>query len=970
MSDTSHVRSTLIMGASIVALSAFAAPALAQTAGQPAAPADQGANANVVVIAQHTATRLQKIPVAVSVFTGASRDRIGISTVQEVTNFAPGFVYDPTTVHAYIRGIGRQSINVTDDQRVATYEDEFYVYSPYGLDKSSLFLSQEQIERGPQNVGGRQAAAGSIDMISVRPTNHPYAEVRATIGNYNHYEIEGAASDEIAPGLDGRIAGYWNEQSQGYLKNVAGGPSEFGHIKEWYVEGQLDWKVNDHSDLWARAFSSGWDNFGDAGARNGFSPGHWDEVNLTDGNECADCALFVNPNYAYSGLVPGAAAGRNPADPPVIATQLKTPGIFDNPSNSNYQNFAAVGPRHLTLKGYDDVNYIYTYHFPTVDFKYIGGWQAYNYDLNYPFVDTDVLNFTLPGSAFTPAGTLAALSAFPGCPSAAIPFACGTGGKALPAAVHLPAGSLLQIFPNQNLHYTEDDNWWSQELSLQSTDSGPFQWIVGGFYYQQHYDNPITFTDPQESQLANPFYAPPSALTSPLFASPANPTGFVGFGAGIPAPANPRSLIDINDYSITVQTYSGYGQLSYKVTDDVKITGALRWTHDRKFGVEDTRNLFFTSALIDGFGPFFGAATPALDITPTLTCLSGVQGACNGAALAQGVKSKGAIGTDGFARRLLDGSSSAVTGGAGVEWTPSPDIFVYARYGRGYEPISFNAGFVSAAPLVHPEYLNSYEVGYKQTFGHTLSIDVAAFYYDYIGFQQPISVLNNGVLQGQFINVPKAESTGIEFEGVWNPIHDLLITATYSYDYTAIRTGCSGSFTAVGHLFVPASGSLCVVDTQDPDAVAPGARPFPGQNAGTRVQSVNGSPLVNAPRNKFAITGAYTFHFDPGTLTVSASYVWRDNQEGTIFPRFYNTAPSWSDVDLRAIWAGDHDKYEIIGFIKNIGNTIQYDTGSGGGGLFGGNTHVFNPAVSLNWRNVYNIAPPRTFGVEVRYKFF
>ncbi len=506
MFQTSHLRSTLVTGASVIALGAVAAPALAQTA---APPADQGANANVVVIAQHTATKLQKIPVAVSVFTGASRDRLGISTVQEVTNFAPGFVYDPTTVHAYIRGIGRQSINVTDDQRVATYEDEFYVYSPYGLDKSSLFLSQEQIERGPQNVGGRQAAAGSIDMISVRPTNHPYAEVRATIGNYNHYEVEGAASDEIAPGLDGRIAGYWNDQEQGYLKNVAGGPSEFYHIKEWYVEGQLDWKVDDHSDLWARSFFSGWNNLGDAGARNGFSNGHWDEVNLTDNNECADCALFVNPNYAYSGIVPAAAAGRNPADPPVIAESLKAPGIFDNPSITNYQHFAAVGPRTLTLKGYNDFNYIYTYHFPNMDFKYIGGWQAYNYDLNYPFVDTDVLNFTLPGSAFTPPAVLAALSAFPGC------AACSLTGGSLPAVQHLPAGSLLQIFPNQNLHYTEDDNWWSQELSLQSTDANPLQWILGGFYYQQHYDNPITFTDPQQTQLLHPFYAPPLAGRQP-----------------------------------------------------------------------------------------------------------------------------------------------------------------------------------------------------------------------------------------------------------------------------------------------------------------------------------------------------------------------------------------------------------------------------------------------------------------------
>ena len=82
----------------------------------------------LVVTAEKRETSLQRVPVAVSVFTGAQRDAIGINTVADVTNFAPGFSYDPATVHAYIRGIGRQSVNVTDDQPVANYEDEFYVY--------------------------------------------------------------------------------------------------------------------------------------------------------------------------------------------------------------------------------------------------------------------------------------------------------------------------------------------------------------------------------------------------------------------------------------------------------------------------------------------------------------------------------------------------------------------------------------------------------------------------------------------------------------------------------------------------------------------------------------------------------------------------------------------------------------------------------------------------------------------------
>ncbi len=196
MSDTSHLRSTLVMGASVVAIAAMAAPAMAQTGGAQAAPGNQGNEANVVVIAQHQTVKLQKIPVAVSVFTSATRDRTGIATVQDVTNFAPGFVYSTVTVNAGMRGVTRQSFNVTDDSRVAAYEDEFFVYSPYNLGESSLFNSQEQIQRGPQNVGGRNSEGGSIDMIAwcVRRII-PTQRWSATIANFGSYDVEGAASN-------------------------------------------------------------------------------------------------------------------------------------------------------------------------------------------------------------------------------------------------------------------------------------------------------------------------------------------------------------------------------------------------------------------------------------------------------------------------------------------------------------------------------------------------------------------------------------------------------------------------------------------------------------------------------------------------------------------------------------------------------------------------------------------------------
>ena len=359
---------------------------------------------------------LQKVPVAVSVFTGAQRDVIGISTVAEVTNFAPGFTYDPGNVHAFIRGIGRSSVNVTNDQRVANYEDEFYVYSPYGLDKSSLFLSQEQIERGPQNTGGRVAEGGSIDMISVRPTDTPYGEVRVIGGDFGVFNIEGALSGQLAPGLDVRFAAFDHNQDTGYYKNLLpGGQSEGNVAHEWYGEGQVDWRPNDKFEFWARAFNEAWHNRGDAGSRLGFDGGSWDETVFNDGSSYIGGSLFGNINFGLSapngnptanaavtafnanratfnsGLPLITPAGMTPTpgvntqdpcgacvgQPVVTSVTLYKPGLLNNPSSKTTPNqFISPVARDVSLNGYDDFNYQATYHMTGVDFRYSGRYSG------------------------------------------------------------------------------------------------------------------------------------------------------------------------------------------------------------------------------------------------------------------------------------------------------------------------------------------------------------------------------------------------------------------------------------------------------------------------------------------------------------------------------------------------------------------------------------------------------------------
>jgi outer membrane receptor protein involved in Fe transport len=68
---------------------------------------------------------------------------------------------------------------------------------------------------------------------------------------------------------------------------------------------------------------------------------------------------------------------------------------------------------------------------------------------------------------------------------------------------------------------------------------------------------------------------------------------------------------------------------------------------------------------------------------------------------------------------------------------------------------------------------------------------------------------------------------------------------------------------------------------------------------------------------------------------------------------------------LRATWAAKNDRYEIVGYVKNVFNSLQYESGAAAGTA--GNS--LTPSVYTQAINQY-IDPPRTFGIEFHYKFF
>ena len=104
------------------------------------------------------------------------------------------------------------------------------------------------------------------------------------------------------------------------------------------------------------------------------------------------------------------------------------------------------------------------------------------------------------------------------------------------------------------------------------------------------------------------------------------------------------------------------------------------------------------------------------------------------------------------------------------------------------------------------------------------------------------------------------------------------------------------------------------------------------------------------------------------------SYIWRDAQYGALFTRPYNKAPAWDQIDARLTWNAANGHYKIIVYGKNLFNGIGYDAGAFGSRLAGaqdgaGPYHLSYVVQSPGIGTTYSVNPPRTYGVEVDYKF-
>lgn len=930
-------KQALLLTCAIAALSSpagFAAAAAAAPAAAAPSAADQASTVGeVIVTAEKRAVNVQKVPVAVTAFTSKERALEGISTVQDITDFTPGLTYSSQLDRPVMRGLARNNNIYLSDSAVAVYDDDLFTNSTFLVGRDDLFIDQVEILLGPQGtLYGRNAVGGLINTISKRPADTFGGEVRVTEGNYAYTKVEGTVTGPIPlPGVDGlsfRLDAYFLNQDRGYFTNLAPGHAQEGDVRhDPYGQLQLQYK-HDNDDIWLSMYDLTFNHDrGGPGALLGTPT-----TGPYDGSLVGAGTLVFNPNFAYNpavgefGVSPTGSSAVSPAGGalgPISGSVVGANGLTNNPALQNIRDFSHAVSTLIKVNGAYSFNFHWLHHFDGFDVKYVGGYSQYQYSLYTQGIldgDSSITAYQVP---LNPNGVCASLVALGLC-------------------------APLTVNPRQGFTYETHTKWFSHDLTLSSTSDGPVQWIAGAYYYDEKDNNPETFTNPDQKQI----FAPGFALTAA--------------GGVVGTQPNKSGDFLLLDYQDDIRSTAVYGQVDWKFTDTLKLTGGLRYTYDQKTGQEETRYIAFqnlgagtTAASLNAEN--LGSLLPAVDITQ----LEISTAPAKGATCAPFLETSPTNGYYGDEIRCLGDTSSAVTGTAGLEWTPNRDTLAYFRYNRGYKAFGLNAGFVGPRPEALPEYVDDYEIGYKATFNRNLVVDADAFYYNYVNQQVPIGVpqCTTGpsptcVNLTEFVNVPKAVSEGVELSVLYTPIENLNLSFVYGFDDTDITSGCSvKNSQPVG---------ACYVDANDTKAVAKGAQPVLQLANGTVVQSVKGNPLIQAPKNKIAFNATYTFNFEPGDLILSGSYIWKDKSWSEIFQRSYYQAPSWDQVDVRATWSGNHDKYEVVLFVKNLFNTLGYDAAAGVLNGYYANPIGGGGATQING---YDLTPPRLYGIELHYKF-
>ncbi|MFO0334665.1 MAG: TonB-dependent receptor [Pseudomonadota bacterium] len=382
-------------------------------------------------------------------------------------------------------------------------------------------------------------------------------------------------------------------------------------------------------------------------------------------------------------------------------------------------------------------------------------------------------------------------------------------------------GGVATIAPGQSMGRLRSLDQYTQELRLASNGDGPFAWQFGGYWFQ--------------SADITEFY---------------QRTWFL-----VNAPTlDPNTWVRLNNRN---DSWAVFGQGSWQVSDQLKLTAGARWTEDTK----ETRLLRAR--------PNFPSA---------------------------------------FARFVeLEGSEPSWDLSAMYQFTD--DVSAYARIASGFRGPTIqgrSAVFNSPFTTADSETILSYEVGLKtQLFDRRLRFNVAAFTYTVDDIQLNGNDANgNGIL----FNAKEAEAYGLEADVEWRATEHLSFTGGFSLLETEIKDPNARAQTcALGGV------QVCTVKDQFNTIVLFGANAF--------LARLDGNPLPNAPEYTVDLRARYAAPFGPnGEWFVTTDWSLQGYTSFVLYESEEFNSDGNFEGGLRLGYARNGGAWEVALYGRNITN--------------------------------------------------
>lgn len=191
----------------------------------------------VIVTAQKREESIQDTPISLVAFDSTTLEYRGINTLVDMGPNVPNLQLTPhpnsgATVRVFIRGVGNNDDQITQDPSVAMYLDGVYIARSQGLAMEVGDIERVEVLRGPQGtLYGRNATGGAINFVTVAPSldSIEFKQV-FTLGSQEEFRSKSVLNLPVGDTFAVKL-GYLYAERDGFVENTGTGEDRFGDQK-------------------------------------------------------------------------------------------------------------------------------------------------------------------------------------------------------------------------------------------------------------------------------------------------------------------------------------------------------------------------------------------------------------------------------------------------------------------------------------------------------------------------------------------------------------------------------------------------------------------------------------------------------------------------------------------------------------------------------------------------------------------